>query len=122
MITKLVRENAKLRAIAIDLNMQLNVQEDVADNLRSSSARCVISLIQSMGNELQDTPMDAETNSAVLEWLSHIDPTITNLDELIQDFDEDVEEFEDFDDFGETTYNHQNRISHLFDEDEDDAA
>jgi len=122
MIQKLAHENAKLRNENAELQEMLEEAEEEILRLKEESARCVIALIQSAGEEFMDTPMPPDVHEAVMAWLNSLghDPSAMTdeKEDEIWDAIYDVDWSEDEED--DTYYSPTNRISHLFDE-EDEA-
>ena len=131
MIQKLAHENAKLRNENAELQEMLEEAEEEIERLKAASARAVVGIIESAGEEFQDTDMPPDVQEAIVEWLNCLNPGVDNLAELLDPsamtdekedeiwdaiYDVDWNEEEEDD----TYYSPTNRISHLFDE-EDEA-
>ena len=131
MIQKLAHENAKLRNENAELQEMLEEAEEEIERLKAASARAVVGLIESAGEEFQDTEMPPDVQESIVEWLNCLNPGVDNLAELLDPSamtDEKEEEiwdavyssFDDEEEDDDTYYSPTNRISHLFDE-EDEA-
>ena len=121
MIQKLVHTNNLLRRQCEELEEALEEAEEEIHRLKEESARCVIALIQSAGDEFMDTPMTPDVHNAVMGWLNSLghDPS-TMTDEQENEIWEDINSIDwSENEEDDTYYSPTNRISHLFDDEEE---
>lgn len=137
MIQKLAHENAKLRNECEMLEEAIEEANDELERLKSASAHAVVGLIHSAGEEFQDSDMPPDVQESIVDWLNCLNPGVDNLSELLNGnqnpdpsawtdekedalWDEIHASFNDEEEDDATYYSPTNRISHLFDE-EDEA-
>lgn len=121
MIQQLVHTNNQLRRQCEELEAALDEAEEEILRLKEESARCVIALIQSAGEEFMDTPMPPDVHEAVMSWLNSLghDPSALT-DEQEDEIWEDIHNIDWSEEEDDATYYHpNNRISHLFDDEEE---
>ena len=121
MIQQLVHTNNLLRRQNEELQAAIDEAEEEILRLKEQSAQCVIALIQSAGEEFMDREMEPHVHEAVMGWLGSLghDPsalTDEQEDEVWEDID-NIDWSEDEED--DTYYSPTNRISHLFDEEDE---
>ena len=127
MIQKLAHENARLRNECEMLEEAIEEANEELERLKAASARAVVGLIESAGEEFQNTEMPPDVQESIVEWLNCLNPGVDNLAELLDPSamtDEKEEEiwdavyssFDDEEEDDDTYYSPTNRISHLFDE------
>ena len=144
MTQKLAHENAVLRYENEMLEEAIEEANDEIERLKAASIRCITGLIESAGEEFQDSDMPPDVQEAVIDWLNCVNPGVDNLSGLIAEEDRssawisdddptgwtDEKEdqlweeirasFDDEEEDDDTYYSPKNRISHLFGE-EDEA-